>query len=192
MNRGYFSQLMSSNSPWANVSHYKCLTKYLIFFQPQAFCRLQRLICPKFVFGQGSSTGPRSLGEYPLPIPILLDAYGITISAPHPEFHFLKVGNRRPTRSADALKFYMLYITWINIILILFIYICSMCTYSFCVCLFVSAVYSLLLLLYTVVVFLRRMLAFLFNLCVIHFFVSINDDDDDDDDMVQGTLPNIK
>ena len=48
------------------------------------------------------------------------------------------------------------------------------------ICLFVSTVYSPLLL-YTVVVFLRRMLAFLFNLCVVHFFMSINDDDDDDD-----------
>ena len=47
------------------------------------------------------------------------------------------------------------------------------------ICLFfVSTVYSLLLL-YTVVVFLRRMLAFYSNLCVVHFFVSINDDDDD-------------
>ena len=42
----------------------------------------------------------------------------------------------------------------------------------FCVYLFVSTVYSLLLL-YTVVVFLWRMLALLFNLCVVHFFVSI-------------------
>ena len=50
----------------------------------------------------------------------------------------------------------------------------------FCVYLFVSTVYSPLLL-YTVVVFVRRMLALLFNLCVVHFFcVSINDDDDDE------------
>jgi len=47
----------------------------------------------------------------------------------------------------------------------------------------VSTVYSPLLL-YTVVVFLQRMLALLFNLCVVHFFVSINDDDDDDDLLV--------
>ena len=30
---------------------------------------------------------------YPLPIPNPLDAYGVSISAPRPEFHFLKVGN---------------------------------------------------------------------------------------------------
>ena len=35
-NRGYFSQLMSSNDPWGSVSRYKCVTKYLIFLQPQA------------------------------------------------------------------------------------------------------------------------------------------------------------
>jgi len=44
MNRGYFSQLMSSNGPCtseSSVSRYKCLTKYLIFLQPQAFCDAQ-------------------------------------------------------------------------------------------------------------------------------------------------------
>jgi len=36
------------------------------------------------------------------------------------------------------------------------------------------------LLLYTVL-FLRHMLVFYSNLCIVHFFVSINDDDDDDE-----------
>jgi len=55
---------------------------------------VQRFVCPKFVFGRGSVPDPAGGahdappdplvgwgGEYPLPIPHPLDAYGISISA---------------------------------------------------------------------------------------------------------------
>jgi len=100
MNRGYFSQLMSSDGPCtseSSVSRYKCLTKYLIFLQPQAFCDAQ--YAPNsFSVGRGSAPVP--LGE----LTTLVGSsppYGVSISAPlepRPEFHFLKVGN--PNRDA--------------------------------------------------------------------------------------------
>ena len=48
-----FCQLMSSNG---QISRYKCLTKYLIFLQPQAIW--EGFVCPKFVFDRGSAPDP--------------------------------------------------------------------------------------------------------------------------------------
>jgi len=126
-----FCQLMSSNG---QISRYKCLIKYLIFLQPQAF--RDAFYAPNsFSAGALPRTPLGELGDTHSPFPTLLTP--TASRSRRPEFHFPKVGNP----SFSLVFFFVFFLKWGTQYLWNDMYIIEPCLY--CTPYYLSHCYSI-------------------------------------------------